>query len=139
MITMNNLKHFEERLVKLETGINNISSNGNEERKKDLEEMAKIAKSFDMTEMTSDIKLLKDNFLNLKDNIEKKLQKVEMLQSQFLNIEKRGKLPQCKEDVNRININLKTLDAKLNRIENKLNVLDKALKNIDATIPIIIE
>ncbi len=141
-------KGIEDKVSKIEDELRHVREEFrkvHEEEKQEREEVKNLTKKYDIKTVKNDFEVLMDEFVSLKhkvkavENLDAKLSMLNNLQQQLISMERRGKLPQCKEDVEQVNINMKILEERLGRFERGMNQLQYQINHLRSVQPTIIE
>ena len=121
---------IDDKFAKINHDVNNIKDEIkkiHEEEKQEREKIKQLTKKYDIETVQKQFDKLITEVARVKmkiraaETIEENLKKIESLQQQLVGISNRGKLPQCKEEIEQVNLKIKILDEKINRLEKTLN------------------
>ncbi len=139
--TINIPRGIDDKFAKIDHDLKNIREEFkkvHEEEKQERNRIKQLTKKYDIETVQKQFDKLIIEVARVKmkiraaESIEENLKKLDSLQQQLLGMSNRGKLPQCKEEIEQVNLNIKILEEKINRIE-------KALDHFKAIQPTIIE
>jgi len=106
---------------------------------KELEEIAALGKTFDVSSFTNDLDHMRLVVENVRKSVDEKVDHLDALQEQLIGLEGRGKLPQCIAGFETLSDRVNFMIDKIEKLDKKLNKLERGFLESQITNPIVLE